>query len=79
MALRRVNVELLVGTHEATKILGLSDARISQLLRGDPTFPQPVHQVMATRLWLAPELDHWLRTRVKGKGGRKKKVDKPET
>lgn len=68
--MRRVNVELLVGTYEVTQILGLSDGRISQLLKGDPTFPEPVTRVRATPLWLAPEIENWKMTRKKKKSGR---------
>lgn len=68
--MRRVNVELLVGTHEVCQILGLSDGRVCQLVKGDPTFPEPVTRVRATPLWLAPEIEHWKITRVKKKAGR---------
>lgn len=68
--MRRVNVELLVGTAEVCEILGLSDGRISQLAKEDPTFPEPVTRVRATPLWLAPEIENWKITRVKKKPGR---------
>lgn len=68
--MRRVNVELLVGTAEVCQILGLSDGRVAQLFKEDPTFPEPVTRVRATPLWLAPEIEHWKATRVKKKGGR---------
>lgn len=69
--MRRINVELLVGTFEACQILGLSDARICQLLKEDPTFPEPVHRVKMGPLWLAPELENWKITRKKKRPGRK--------
>lgn len=67
---RRINVELLVGTYEVTQMIKLSDGRVSQLRKEDPTFPEPVHGVRATPLWLAPEIEHWLATRQKKKAGR---------
>lgn len=60
----------LVGTAEAARLMGLSDGRISQLLRDDPTFPQPVAQVAATRLWLGSQITAWKTARGKVKPGR---------
>lgn len=67
---RRINVDLLIGTYEVTQIIKLSDGRVSQLRKEDPTFPEPVHEVRATPLWLAPEIEHWLANRKKKKAGR---------
>lgn len=74
--MRRVNVELLVGTYEVTKIIGLSDGRVSQLRQADPTFPEPVLQLKMGPLWLAPEIENWLATRVRHKQGRKSNLQR---
>lgn len=68
-----VRVEDLVGSHEVSQILNLTDARINQLRRAGK-FVEPVHKVAATPLWLIPDVLEWDRTRVKGKPGRPRKV-----
>jgi predicted DNA-binding transcriptional regulator AlpA len=60
----------LVGVHEGCEVVGLSDARLGQLLRDDPAFPQPVREVRATKLWLRQDLEAWRDTRVKKAPGR---------
>lgn len=73
--MRRVNVELLVGSAEVAEIVGLTKSSINYLARTDPTFPEPVHHVRATPLWLAPEIENWKLTRKKRKSGRKSLKD----
>jgi predicted DNA-binding transcriptional regulator AlpA len=73
--MRRVNVEMLVGSAEVAEIVGLTKSSINYLARTDPTFPEPVHHVRATPLWLAPEIENWKLTRKKRKSGRKSLKD----
>lgn len=67
-----VDVRELVGTHEVAAMVRLTDARIGQLRRAGK-FPDPVHSVKATPLWLASDIQRWLDNRVLGKPGRPKK------
>lgn len=70
-----VRVEDLAGAHEVAQILHLTDARVGQLRRSDPDFPQPVHTVAATPLYLIPDVIKYGRNRIKGKPGRPKGVN----
>ena len=76
MGIRRVNVELLVGAAEVAEMLGYTRGRVSHFAKDDPTFPEPVHHVRATPLWLAPEIENWKATRVKKRAGRPSKLQK---
>lgn len=67
---RLVNPDDLAGLAEAEHILSLTNGTILSLLANDPTFPQPVCRLAATRVWLASELCAWQAARVKRPGGR---------
>lgn len=67
----------LAGIQEASEILGVSRARVDQLLHSDPKFPQPIGQVRAGRIWLASELSFYAMKRDKTPGRRKGKRVKP--
>ena len=67
---RLADADELMGLSEVTAFIGLSDGRISQLLRDDPTFPRPVTCILAGRLWVRSDIQAWEVNRVKGKPGR---------
>ena len=67
---RMVDADELMGLSEVTAFIGMSDGRVSQLLRQDPTFPQPVAYILAGRLWVRSDIQAWKANRVKGKPGR---------
>lgn len=41
----------LCGLHEAAEILGVSDTRVGQLAKQDPTFPEPIDGLKCGRIW----------------------------
>lgn len=51
----------LVGVTEVREMLGVSRQRVHQLLRDDPTFPEPVAQLSAGRIWLRTDVERWAR------------------
>lgn len=73
---RQVDIDDVVGVHEACLIIGLTDGRLSQLLKHDPDFPKPIAEVRATKLWLRGDLELWLKNRVKRGPGRPTKAAK---
>lgn len=60
----------LVGTSEAAEILGCSKQQIASL-RKNPNFPQPVHQVSATPLWVNSDVEYFKLTWVRRGKNRK--------
>lgn len=66
-----VDADDICGSFEATQILGISSARIWQLVRDDPDFPRPFKKISAASLWRGSELEAWKVRRVVGKRGRK--------
>ena len=67
---RLVDPEDLAGISEAAATLGLTGSGVTGLLIHDPTFPRPIRQLAATRLWLVSDLRTWQAARVKKPGGR---------
>lgn len=67
---RLVDPDDLAGLAEAEYALELTNGTILSLLANDPTFPQPVARLAATRVWLVSELLAWKVARVKRPGGR---------
>lgn len=51
----------LVGVAEIAKLLGVSRQRVNQLLHEDDSFPTPVAQIEAGRVWLRPDIEAWAR------------------
>jgi hypothetical protein len=66
----------LAGMHEAANILGVSGARVDQLMKADPAFPKPIARLRSTPVWVVADLVFYGLSRNK-KAGPRKKV-KPE-
>lgn len=66
---RQVDLDDLVGLFEASQVVQLTDTRIRQLRR-EGKFCEPVKQLHGGLLWLRPDLERWMQTRVKKRAGR---------
>jgi predicted DNA-binding transcriptional regulator AlpA len=53
----------LVGVHEIAQLLGVSRQRVDQIVHSDDTFPQPVAEIAAGRIWNRSEIERWLAER----------------
>lgn len=51
------------GVQELMTLLGVSRARIYQLLAQDPTFPKPVAELRAGKIWHLADVQAWATTR----------------
>jgi predicted DNA-binding transcriptional regulator AlpA len=51
----------LVGVTEVREFLGVSRQRVHQLIRDDPTFPEPVAELASGKIWLRPDVEAWAR------------------
>jgi predicted DNA-binding transcriptional regulator AlpA len=51
----------VVGIHEIAEMLGVSRQRVDKLSRSDQTFPQPIAQVHAGRIWLKADIEDWVK------------------
>lgn len=51
----------LVGIAEVAALLGVSTQRVDQIARQDESFPAPVAELAAGRIWLRPEITEWAR------------------
>jgi predicted DNA-binding transcriptional regulator AlpA len=51
----------LVGSAEIATMLGLSQTRVNQLATGDATFPRPVVELTAGRIWKRSDIEKWAR------------------
>ena len=68
-----VDADDLVGLAEACEILGLTNATVSNYLRSDLSFPQPVAQLRCSRIWVGEDLRYWTANRIKMLSGRPSK------
>ncbi len=50
----------LMGAAEIGKRLGVSRQRVSQLAAADPTFPKPVAELAAGRVWETADIERWI-------------------
>lgn len=48
-----------VGVQELLPLLGVSRARIYQLINNDPTFPAPVADLKAGKVWHTADIEAW--------------------
>ena len=51
----------LVGAKEIAELLGITRQRVSQLARGDETFPKPVTEGSYGRIWKRDDVERWAR------------------
>jgi prophage regulatory protein len=51
----------LVSMAEIAQLLQVSRQRIDKLSRTDPTFPHPVAELRAGRIWLLKDVQDWIR------------------
>ena len=51
----------LVGLTEIAEALDLSRQRVDQIVRSDPTFPEPVAVISAGRIWRRSDVERWAR------------------
>jgi predicted DNA-binding transcriptional regulator AlpA len=49
----------LVGVTEISDMLGVTRQRVDQLVRTDPTFPEPDAEITAGRIWLRDAVEAW--------------------
>lgn len=49
----------LVGIAEVAEILGVSTQRVDQIARTDATFPPPVAELRAGRIWQRHDVNTW--------------------
>ncbi len=49
-----------MGGTEIAELLGVSTQRVSQLA-GGPTFPKPVAELAAGKIWLREDVERWAR------------------
>ncbi|OHV41876.1 MULTISPECIES: helix-turn-helix transcriptional regulator [Pseudofrankia] len=49
-----------MGAAEVGKRLGVSRQRVSQIAGSDPTFPKPVADLAAGRIWRAEDVERWI-------------------
>jgi predicted DNA-binding transcriptional regulator AlpA len=49
----------LVGIAEVAAMLGVTTARVHQITRDDPTFPEPVAVLAAGRIWQRSDVERW--------------------
>jgi prophage regulatory protein len=52
----------LVGIAEIAEMLGLTTQRIDQLARRDPTFPKPLAELSAGRIWARGDIVSWAKS-----------------
>lgn len=61
---RKLDVDLLVGTHEIAERLGLSTYyRVHDFRRRYADFPRPVRQLKNSLVWYWPEIEDWAKQR----------------
>ncbi len=49
-----------MGAAEIGKRLGVSRQRVSQIAAQDPTFPKPVAELAAGRIWHTEDIERWI-------------------
>ena len=55
----------LIGAQEIADLFGVTRQRVGQLARTDPTFPDPVAEMAAGRIWERKLVEKWETRRVK--------------
>jgi prophage regulatory protein len=51
----------LVGAAEIATMLGISKQRVNQLVAENPSFPAPVAELTAGRIWRREDIEQWAR------------------
>lgn len=51
----------LMAAAEIAQALGLGSARIYQIMKADPTFPEPIATLRVGKIWLATDIEEWMR------------------
>lgn len=59
----------LVGTAEVGALVGVSRQRVNELLRSDPSFPSPVAELAAGRIWQRTDIERWMEIRDRARKG----------
>jgi prophage regulatory protein len=49
----------LVGVTEVRELLDVSRQRVHQIIRDNPSFPEPVAELAAGRIWLRKDVEAW--------------------
>lgn len=49
-----------MGAAEIAKRLGVGRTRVNQLLKEDPSFPQPVSTLAAGHIWHTEDVERWI-------------------
>ncbi|WP_239348321.1 DNA-binding protein [Frankia sp. Cj5] len=52
--------EQLMGTAEIAACLGVSRVRVHQIVTSDPSFPEPLAEIKAGKIWRADEVIRWI-------------------
>jgi hypothetical protein len=64
----------LVSIYEISRLLGVTRQRVDKITRTDETFPEPVAEIQAGRVWLRDDVLFWANARGRqihsDKGGR---------
>jgi len=50
----------LVGVAEIAEMLGVSRQRVHQIVKADPTFPEPVADLSAGKIWARADVGEWI-------------------
>lgn len=53
-----------LGIQEIAAALGVSRQRVYQLLTEDPTFPEPVDELVAGKIWHEADVASWIEGRI---------------
>lgn len=59
-----------MGVAEIASLLGVTRQRVNALLKSDPTFPPPVAELSAGRIWMGVEVRRWMRQRGRAASNR---------
>ncbi|MEX5634119.1 helix-turn-helix transcriptional regulator [Parafrankia sp. FMc2] len=57
----------LMGTAEIAERLGVSRQRVHQIETSDPTFPKPVAELSAGKVWESADVERWIAGRHRPK------------
>ncbi|WP_131764619.1 DNA-binding protein [Candidatus Protofrankia californiensis] len=49
-----------MGTAEIAERLGVSRVRVHQIATTDPSFPEPLDEIKAGKVWLAEDIERWI-------------------
>ena len=50
-----------MGVTEVRALLDISRQRVHQIIRDDPSFPEPVAELASGRIWLRKDVEAWAR------------------